>query len=388
MLIFTKEIPSMATSICKKANRPAQVILVGLGTPIWGMSPTERLRRMFARLNVSDLSQWDGKSPKTECCYVISADYAFSQILLADLAKEVGTVLVSEGRPVAAYLTADRAADLVYDIKKGSVSKVADLKICTPDDLSTAYDERLRKREEPYVVELNPKTLSAVEQRTFYGSYKGVTDFVTLYFWPKPAIAVVRCFAGLLITPNMVTLVSLIFVLMTIWLFWNGFFIFGIFTAWIMTFLDTVDGKLARVTFTSSKFGNIFDHGIDLIHPPFWYWAWAVGAMSVTDNPSILIIAFWITVVGYVIQRIQEGIFIKAFGIEMHIWRKFDSWYRLFVARRNPNLAILTAFALFSYPAEGLISVAIWTLISLIVHSLQIFQAARAPHPLQSWLNH
>ena len=90
----------MATSICKKANRPAQVILVGLGTPIWGMSPTERLRRMFARLNVSDLSQWDGKSPKTECCYVISADYAFSQILLADLAKEVGTVLVSEGRPV------------------------------------------------------------------------------------------------------------------------------------------------------------------------------------------------------------------------------------------------------------------------------------------------
>ena len=75
------------------------------------------------------------------------------------------------------------------------------------------------------------------------GPTKGVTDFVTLYFWPKPAIAVVRCFAGLLITPNMVTLVSLIFVLMTIWLFWNGFFIFGIFTAWIMTFLDTVDGK-------------------------------------------------------------------------------------------------------------------------------------------------
>ena len=78
-----------------------------------------------------------------------------------------------KGVQFAAYLTADRAADLVYDIKKGSVSKVADLKICTPDDLSTAYDERLRKREEPYVVELNPKTLSAVEQRTFNGSYKG-----------------------------------------------------------------------------------------------------------------------------------------------------------------------------------------------------------------------
>ena len=41
-----------------------------------------------------------------------------------------------------------------------------------------------------------------------------------------------------------------------------------------MTFLDTVDGKLARVTLTSSPFGNVLDHSLDLIHPPFWYWAW------------------------------------------------------------------------------------------------------------------
>ena len=32
-----------------------------------------------------------------------------------------------------------------------------------------------------------------------------------------------------------------------------------------MTFLDTVDGKLARCTIASSKLGNIFDHGIDLV---------------------------------------------------------------------------------------------------------------------------
>ena len=44
-----------------------------------------------------------------------------------------------------------------------------------------------------------------------------------------------------------------------------------------MTFLDTVDGKLARTTLTSSKWGDIFDHGIDLVHPPFWYVAWGAG---------------------------------------------------------------------------------------------------------------
>src|SRR3546814_17463336 len=51
----------------------------------------------------------------------------------------------------------------------------------------------------------------------------------------------------------------------------------GLVAAYAMTFLDTVDGKLARVTLTSSPIGNVFDHGIDLVHPPFWWWAWIVG---------------------------------------------------------------------------------------------------------------
>ncbi len=41
-----------------------------------------------------------------------------------------------------------------------------------------------------------------------------------------------------------------------------------------MTFLDTVDGKLARVTLTSSKFGDIFGprHRPDPSALP-WWWA-------------------------------------------------------------------------------------------------------------------
>jgi phosphatidylglycerophosphate synthase len=50
-------------------------------------------------------------------------------------------------------------------------------------------------------------------------------------------------------------------------LFARGEFAWGLDAGWIMTFLDTVDGKLARVTVTSTKLGNVFDHGIDLIHP-------------------------------------------------------------------------------------------------------------------------
>lgn len=387
-LILGKAKPPMATSAHKQETAVAPVKLLGEGVSVWGMTSAERLRRMFARLNVTDVSEWDGTAPDADTCLVFSADHVFAQVLLADLSRQVGTVLTSDGRPVAAHVTADRAADVAQDIAEGSLSRAKDLISSEPEALSSAYDETLRKREVPYVMPLTSQTVRAVEQRTFDGSYKGVTDFVTLYCWPKPAIAVVRWCAASKITPNMVTSLSLVLVLAAMWLFWNGFFITGIIAAWLMTFLDTVDGKLARVTVTSTKFGNVFDHGIDLVHPPFWYWAWVVGVMATVENPPDLTVAFWITVIGYVVQRLQEGIFIKAFNMEMHIWRRFDSLYRLVVARRNPNLALLTVFALLGAPAEGLIAVAVWTAVSLIVHSMQIAQALRAPRPLQSWLDH
>ncbi|MDC0116032.1 CDP-alcohol phosphatidyltransferase family protein [Octadecabacter sp.] len=374
----------MATSA---HNRSVPVRLVGEGTPVWGMTSAERLKRMFARADITDVAPWDGTAPNGSSCFVISADHVYAQVLITDLAKQVGSVLTSGGCPVAAHVTVDRAADAAQDIADGELLRAADLTTTEPETLSTAYDEKLRKRELPYVMPLTPDTVRAVEQRTFAGSYKGVTDFVTLYCWPKPAIAVVRWCASRNITPNMVTSLSLVLVLAAMWLFWNGFFITGIISAWLMTFLDTVDGKLARVTVTSTKFGNVFDHGIDLIHPPFWYWAWVVGVIATVDTPPDLTLAFWVTVAGYVIQRVQEGIFIKGFDMEMHIWRRFDSVYRLVVARRNPNLALLTVFALLGYPAEGLIAVAVWTAVSLVVHSVQIYQAMQADKPLTSWLD-
>ena len=378
----------MAKMTDKQGQSVFQVKLVGEGHPVWGMTSAERLKRMFARIGPADISAWDDTGATAETCFVVSADHVFSQVLLSDLTKQEGTVLTSNGKPVAAYVPADRAADIAADIASGQLDKAADLTTSEPENLSSGYDLSLRKNEVPFVMALSAETVPAIEQQTFKGSYKGVTDFVTLYCWPKPAIAVVRWCAKAGISPNMVTSASLVLVFVTMWLFWNGYFMTGIIVGWLMTFLDTVDGKLARVTITSTKFGNVFDHGIDLIHPPFWYWAWAVGvAATVPDAPSLTFM-LWVIVVGYVVQRLQEGYYIRKFGIHIHVWRKFDSVYRLYVARRNPNMFLLMVFTMFGYPAEGLIAVGLWTAVSLVVHSIQIAQALRAPMPLRSWLDH
>jgi phosphatidylglycerophosphate synthase len=185
-------------------------------------------------------------------------------------------------------------------------------------------------------------------------------------------------------------------------LFWRGQIGWGLACAWLMTFLDTVDGKLARVTMTSSKVGNVFDHGIDLIHPPFWWWAWYVGAFYAGHPPSLDTWAIWlqggalpwpelalaVILVGYVVQRVEEGIFMRVFGMHVHAWRPFDSFFRQITARRNPNLLILTPAWALGRPDIGFYLVAIWTALSLLVHTAQLVQAFATPRErVVSWLS-
>jgi len=124
-----------------------------------------------------------------------------------------------------------------------------------------------------------------LENRLYGNAYKGITDLVTKFLWPRPAKKAVHLAARLGISPNMVTTLGLVLVLVACYLFLNGQYFAGLLAGWIMTFLDTVDGKLARVTVQSSKFGHLYDHLIDLFHPPFWYIYWG---MSLSNFEPVL----------------------------------------------------------------------------------------------------
>jgi hypothetical protein len=84
----------------------------------------------------------------------------------------------------------------------------------------------------------------------------------------------------------------------------------------------------------------------------------------------------------------MEGIAIKWLGLEIHIWRKIDTLFRQVTARRNPNLILLTVSAVLGRPDLGLMAVALWTLLCLLLHGLQLAQAlaARRQGPLTSWM--
>jgi phosphatidylglycerophosphate synthase len=364
------------------AATPAGMILGAGDVRLWGMTARERLRRTFARAKLAVVDA----APASGGVVLALGGWVYDESLLATLAKRPGSVLVTDdGEAVAAHVPAERVAEAGAALERGA--DPGGLQRLSLAEL--AYNEALRKREPPVLVRLTPENVRAVEARTFAGSYKGVTDLVTKYWWPVPARIATRWCAVAGLRPNHVTFLGFLLTLAAFWLFWESQFGWGLVCAWIMTFLDTVDGKLARVTLTSSAIGNVFDHGIDLIHPPFWWWAWYVGCFGVaTITPDLAGMGLSVILVGYVVQRIIEGIFMRRYGFHVHSWRPFDSFFRLITARRNPNLLLLTPAWLLGFPQVGFHLVAIWTALSLLVHLAQLLQALATPRErVVSWLS-
>ena len=359
---------------------------------LWGLSSRQRLERILKKMNVVNWIDQPGTVPPGDTLLLLRGDYLYDERLIRGLLQKPGTVLQAGDTPVAAHVAiGDAAGGLALLNGSKHAGEFPGLCYETPQTLGVNHQITLRKVDAPYLLPISPENQRRLEQRLFTGSYKGVTDLVTKWLWPRPAQVVTRFCANNGITPNQVTSLSLILVIIAGLLFYQGSFALGLLAAWGMTFLDTVDGKLARVTVNSSQFGNIFDHAIDLISPPLWYLVWGLGLS--TWQPGIglsLNSAFGLIFIGYIAGRIVEGIFKQFLEFSgIFCWRPFDSYFRLITGRRNPNLILLTASLLAGRPDLGLLAVTIWTLASSIILVARLvmgFCIHLTGTPLRSWL--
>lgn len=216
---------------------------------------------------------------------------------------------------------------------------------------------------------------------------------LTLYLWRHPAFLLTRWAARLGLPPNLVTIIGAFLCCLSFALFWKGEYWLGTCAAFGFMILDVVDGKLARCTGTSSKLGAVLDRGIDVIHPPFWWWAWLHGlaAYGRPLAPFHATMVLWIILAGYAGERIIEAVSSTRFdGMEVHLWRPIDSKFRLFSAARGPNLLILVASLVFRRPDFGLEMAAWWTLISLIFHAVRLAQMTELKargSEVRSWID-
>jgi phosphatidylglycerophosphate synthase len=374
------------------------VVLGDSPVRLWGLTPAERILRQLRALRIR-VARADALAlPPGAAVLALRGDCLYDVRVIRGLAKSRHAVLDADvdGRrvAVAAHVRADQVgaagAWLAGTTRPDPDSGIATL---TLDDVAQGYEAGLKKLDRPFVLPVTADRREALERLTFSGAYKGVTDLVTKWLWPVPARWVTRGCVRIGMSPNQVTAASLVLVVVAGVLFARGEFAWGLVAGWIMTFLDTVDGKLARVTVTSTKLGNVFDHGIDLVHPPLWYFAWGVGLALlppvIAGVPLTTIYAAILA--GYVGGRLCEGafqLFIARFSI--FTWRPFDSWFRLIAARRNPNMIALTVSLALGRPDLGLLAVAMWTVLSTALLLLRLLLAAQAKvrgKAIRSWLS-
>src|SRR3954453_2088160 len=338
----------------------------------FGMDARERACRLATNAGFECVD----KAVAGRAALVASMAYGWDPAWIREMRNRAGTVLTLDGKPVMAHVPeggdATKAAAAVEEGRpiEGLGSLAA--------ETAELENKALRKRERPFVMPLDPDDPETVERAAYDAAYKGVTDALTLYLWRKPAFYLTRWAARAGLSPNFITLIGAVLCVLAFWLFWIGQYWLGIASGFGFMVLDTVDGKLARCTGASSKWGNVFDHGIDLIHPPFWWWAWEHGLATYGRplTPVYATMVLWAIIGGYVAQRVIEGMFMRRFGgMHIHVWRPIDSKFRLVTARRNPNIVILVAALLVGRPDAGLVLVAFWTIVSLIFHAVRCAQA-------------
>jgi len=363
---------------------------------VWGLSPSQRQRRLLERAGCGSIrSLTSGESipdpTDGETVMIARADAILDERLIEGVFGATDTVLVAPmrqgwGGPVIAHVNGEHAAEVVEMMRRSGSGEVdagarvpeagLALRLVGAADVASSYTVKLRKYDPPFIYPARAEAAREVEERLFASSYKGVTDLITKCLWPRPAAAVVRVLANAGVQPNTVTGWSWLLTIAAGVFFWKGFFGLGLLCGWAMTFLDTVDGKLARLTMTSSPIGHVLDHGLDNVHPPIWYLLWGLGlhAGGYVTYPSLFTTTL-IVVMGYLVGRALEGAFILTFKIETHCWRPIDSLFRTITARRNPNLILLSVATLGGRPDLGLVMVAIWTVVSIGFHIERLVQA-------------
>lgn len=377
------------------ANHNTMIYLHILGDStlaLWGLDATTRLERQLAQFTEFERLERLGSASAAGPVLVVRAEYLFEPKTLEGLVEAGFNALrcADDGELAAVYAPADKGASAVAALLD---QQPGDFEVLEVADLAS-FDGFLRKVEPPLLAKVDHKSIHRLESVLYGNAYKGITDLVTKWWWPRPARVVVGWCANAGISPNAVTILGGLLMLASCWLFYHGYYAVGLLGGWIMTFLDTVDGKLARVTIQSSKLGHVLDHGMDIVHPPFWYVFWGLSLPYTVPNfepwLGLSLTAWWgLIVFGYIAGRLLEGAFHALGDCSLFAWRPFDAYNRLITARRNPLLILLTLSVLVQRPDWGFYSIVLWTLLSSALMVVRLAQAAIErvrTGPVSSWL--
>ncbi len=200
-------------------------------------------------------------------------------------------------------------------------------------------------------------------------SQKVILDWPARFIHRPLENLVIRYLCKLPVSPNMVSLTNAVLGVYVMYLFISGHMLPALLGTYIFGILSGVDGKLARIKISQTKFGR-YEHLLDRLVEYGWYFAIAASLGEISGLAPYILAS---TLVLFLLaDEIQKKFFRQITGIPLFVVAEFDRKFQLIAAGRNNHMWILLPFALFDQWFGGLGFICVFAIITFFVHQARL----------------
>jgi phosphatidylglycerophosphate synthase len=234
-----------------------------------------------------------------------------------------------------------------------------------------SYLKSLRLDVTPQLERLSSReAIRSIENTMYHHTFKGAMELVGAYGYRIPVRGLTRFFARTPVTPNVLTALSVICKFAAIPFFALGWLWTGLLLAWGFVLLDSVDGKLARMTVRYSRLAGQIDQSTTLPAYLGWYLGlgWHVSGGNVLSAPGwagIALAAFAL------FDKLSMMYFVRKFGCSLLDYEPVDRRIHLFNARKN-LLVVLIIGLLLEQILPVFYIITIWMGLTFFAHLLRV----------------
>ena len=173
------------------------------------------------------------------------------------------------------------------------------------------------------------------------------------------------------ITPNQVTLITILIGVAVTILFATGHLWWGILLAYAIEVLDGVDGKLARTKVETTAAGNL-EHAFDFLIQVSWWSALAFHfeKEGLRSAYVLLLLLVGSDLLGQLARRLVRTVT----GRSLDDSSSFDRFMRRIGARRNINIWILAGALLLGQAKNGFVLICWWAVATAAVQFIRALQ--------------
>jgi phosphatidylglycerophosphate synthase len=235
---------------------------------------------------------------------------------------------------------------------------------------SDLYIAEIRRQAAPFWCAVEaPADAEFCKRALITGAQKHILDAVAWYVNRPLENALTLRIADWPITPNQVTLSAAALGFVVTGLLLAGCWLPALLLAFVVSVLDGVDGKLARVKALASRLGQL-EHSFDLLYEQSWYIAFAWATYMQRRELLVLVVGFfmlwWDSFARHVSMQFRQAV-----GVSLSDYAPFDRAFRRWDGRRNTYMLYMLLGAITRQPFYALCAMALHALLTGVVYAVR-----------------